>query len=187
MDEIRQILDALGIHSLKVAAAIIIVVILTSLIKIPVKRAANKYVEQGGNKNLITSLIVFICLALSFIAALILELIRVGWNWSAIEWGGKISDVLPNWAVIAVMSSTLYAAIWSPAEKGISALFNLVTKKIFGEKNASIVVKDSPAIEEPAVTVTTIEEQPKQAKKKKPAEESPKPNEDNNGGRHIRL
>ena len=62
MEEIRQILDALGIHSLKVAAAIIVVVILTSLVKIPVKRAANKYVQQGGNKNLITSLIVFICL-----------------------------------------------------------------------------------------------------------------------------
>ena len=42
MEELRQILDALGIHSLKVAAAILAVTLLTSIVKIPVKRAANK-------------------------------------------------------------------------------------------------------------------------------------------------
>lgn len=182
MDEIRQILDALGIHSLKVAAAIIAVVILTSLIKIPVKRAANKYVEQGGNKNLITSLIVFICLALSFAAALFLELMRVGWNWKAIEWGGKISDVLPNWAVIAIMSSTLYAAIWSPAEKGISALFNLILKKIFAKKEDVIV--QSPAIEEPkpADEKQSLPEAKKKGKKPNGGDNPTPP-----GGRNVTL
>lgn len=184
MEEIRQILDALGIHSLKVAAAIIVVVILTSLVKIPVKRAANKYVQQGGNKNLITSLIVFICLALSFAAALVLELIRVGWNWAAIEWGGKISDVLPNWAVIAIMSSTLYAAIWSPAEKGISALFNLVLGKLFKEKK-DIVIEPSPALEQPAPAVE--EKKPEPVKKAKKSEGIPLQENKPNGGRQVKL
>ena len=36
MEELRQILDALGIHSLKVAAAILAVTLLTSIVQIPV-------------------------------------------------------------------------------------------------------------------------------------------------------
>ena len=164
MQEIKQILDALGIHSLKVAAAIIAVVIATSIIKIPVKRAANKYAENGGNKNLINALIVFICIVLSFAAALILELIRVGWDWSAIEWGGKVSDVLPNWAVIAVMASTLYSIIWQSLEKGISAAFSAILSKLFNKQieqpKEQVEVIPAQIIEEPKTEVTKKAKKP---------------------------
>lgn len=163
MQEIKQILDALGIHSLKVAAAILAVVIATSIIKIPVKRAANKYAENGGNKNLINALIVFICVVLSFAAALILELIRVGWDWSAIEWGGKVSDVLPNWAVIAVMASTLYSIIWQSLEKGISAAFSAILSKIFKKD-------EEPKDQVEVIPAPSVEEEPKPKAKKKAEE-----------------
>lgn len=164
MEELRQILDALGIHSLKVAAAILAVTLLTSIVKIPVKRAANKYAENGGNKSLINALIVFICITLSFLAALFLELLRVNWDWSAIAWGGKVSDVLPNWAIIAVMSSTLYSIIWQSVEKGISAAFKTVLGKIFKhEEKAKDQVEVIPA---------PVIEEPKPKAKKKPEEEA---------------
>lgn len=164
MEELRQILDALGIHSLKVAAAILAVTLLTSIVKIPVKRAANKYAENGGNKSLINALIVFICITLSFLAALFLELLRVNWDWSAIAWGGKVSDVLPNWAIIAVMSSTLYSIIWQSVEKGISAAFKAVLGKIFKhEEKAKDQVEVIPA---------PVIEEPKPKAKKKPEEEA---------------
>ena len=164
MEELRQILDALGIHSLKVAAAILAVTLLTSIVKIPVKHAANKYAENGGNKSLINALIVFICITLSFLAALFLELLRVNWDWSAIAWGGKVSDVLPNWAIIAVMSSTLYSIIWQSVEKGISAAFKTVLGKIFKHEEkpkSQVEVIPAPVIEEP-----------KPKAKKKPEEEA---------------
>ena len=164
MEELRQILDALGIHSLKVAAAILAVTLLTSLVKIPVKRAANKYAESGGNKSLINALIVFICITLSFLAALFLELLRVNWDWSAIAWGGKVSDVLPNWAIIAVMSSTLYSIIWQSVEKGISAAFKTVLGKIFKRE-------ESPKGQVEVIPAPVIEE-PKPKAKKKPEEEA---------------
>ena len=164
MEELRQILDALGIHSLKVAAAILAVTLLTSIVKIPVKRAANKYAENGGNKSLINALIVFICITLSFLAALFLELLRVNWDWSAIAWGGKVSDVLPNWAIIAVLSSTLYSIIWQSVEKGISAAFKTVLGKIFKhEEKAKDQVEVIPA---------PVIEEPKPKAKKKPEEEA---------------
>lgn len=164
MEELRQILDALGIHSLKVAAAILAVTLLTSIVKIPVKRAANKYAENGGNKSLINALIVFICITLSFLAALFLELLRVNWDWSAIAWGGKVSDVLPNWAIIAVMSSTLYSIIWQSVEKGISAAFKAVLGKIFKHE-------ESPKGQVEVIPAPVIEE-PKPKAKKKPEEEA---------------
>lgn len=164
MEELRQILDALGIHSLKVAAAILAVTLLTSLVKIPVKRAANKYAENGGNKSLINALIVFICITLSFLAALFLELLRVNWDWSAIAWGGKVSDVLPNWAIIAVMSSTLYSIIWQSVEKGISAAFKTVLGKIFK--------KDESPKDQVEVIPAPVVEEPKPKAKKKPEEEA---------------
>lgn len=170
MEELRQILDALGIHSLKVAAAILAVTLLTSIVKIPVKRAANKYAENGGNKSLINALIVFICITLSFLAALFLELLRVNWDWSAIAWGGKVSDVLPNWAIIAVMSSTLYSIIWQSVEKGISAAFKTVLGKIFNKRieqpKEQVEVIPAQIIEEP---------KPEVAKKAKKPDDQPVP------------
>ena len=170
MEEIRQILEALGIHSIKVAAAILAVTLLTSLIKIPVKHAANKYAsEQNGNKYVINVSIVFICIALSFLAALFLELVRVGWDWGAIEWGGTVADVLPNWAVIAVASSTLYGVLWQSVEKGISGAFSAILGKIL-KKEDEEPKGQVEIIQQPEA----IEESPKPKAKRK-EEDAPAP------------
>ena len=88
----------------------------------------------------------------------------MNWDWSAIAWGGKVSDVLPNWAIIAVMSSTLYSIIWQSVEKGISAAFKTVLGKIFKHE-------ESPKGQVEVIPAPVIEE-PKPKAKKKPEEEA---------------
>ncbi len=141
----NEILKTLGLYSVKSAIAILIVVVLTSAVKIPVKHAANKYAENGGNKSLINSLIVFICLVFSFAAALVLKLIDVNWEWSLIPWTTDVSSALPQWAIIFAGASSVYAIVWQSLEKGVSALFALVAKKVFGTDAGDVIVVESPA------------------------------------------
>ncbi len=163
----NEILRTLGLYSVKDAIIILIVVILTSLIKIPVKRAASKYAENGGNKSVINFLIVFICLALSFFGALALKLIELNWDWSAIPWCEKVSDVLPQWGIIFAGASTIYAIVWESAEKGVSAIFKLILEKLFKkdeEKSDEVkMVDESPVqVEQPKPKLKAKDRSPEQ-------------------------
>lgn len=166
----NEILNTLGLYSVKDAIVIMAVVILTSAVKIPIKRAANKYAQNGGNKSLINSMIVFLCLVFSFCGALVLKLIELNWDWTAIPWTGDVASTLPQWAIIFAGASTVYAIIWQSLEKGVSALFSLVAKKMFGGKEADLIIVRSPAAQDvPAEPAPRIEE--KKEKPKKPKEE----------------
>ncbi len=142
----NEFLQILGVYSVKDVIAIVAVVLLTSLVKIPIKRAASKYAEGGGNKALINSLIVFICVVNSFAAAILIKLIENGWDWGSIPWAEKASDVLPQWAIVFVGASTLYAILWQSLEKGIGAAFQAVVKAIQGGKAGEEAPKETVEI-----------------------------------------
>ena len=173
----NEFLQILGVYSVKDVIAIAAVVIATSLIKIPIKRAASKYAQNGGNKSLINSLIVFLCVVLSFCAALVVKLMELNWDWSALPWADKASDVLPQWAIIFIGASTIYAILWQAIEKGIGAAFQAVVKAIQKKGNGEVVdiiIESDAAV---AAPVPALEPEPEQkpepiVKKKK---EEPKP------------
>ena len=88
--EIAEILSEWGFWQL---LAITMIILLTAILKIPIKRAAIKYQEQTGiDKSVITWVISILPFIFAFGVSLVLELWSLNWNPDNIKWAEVIKQ-----------------------------------------------------------------------------------------------
>lgn len=110
MDEnvIQTIGDFLSKWGFWQLIAIASIVILTLVLKIPIKKAAEKYqAKTGVDKSIITWVISIIPFVLGFVAALLLELLAQNWDVNLIDW----AEVTKQCSVLAVTAIGIFETV----------------------------------------------------------------------------
>lgn len=161
MDEniLNQISDFLSKWGFWQLIAIVLIVILTLVIKIPIKKAAEKYQAKTGiDKSVITWTISVIPFALAFVAALVLDLWGRAWDVNAIEW----PTVVKQASVLGGASIGVFEAFKKWAEA-------LTAKKTAAKVEAAKEEATAKAVETAPVTLVEPE---KKAEATLPKDES---------------
>lgn len=92
-DTINSIIGFLNAWGFWQLVIILLIILLTALIKIPIKKAAENFaIKNNVDKSVITWTISLIPFILAFIGALILQLINIHWDVTIIDWQVVVKD-----------------------------------------------------------------------------------------------
>ena len=128
--------------------AIALITLLTLVLKIPIKRAAEKYqAKKKIDKSVITWTISLIPFVLAFAAALVLDLWERSWNVNTIEWPSVVKQA----SVLGGASIGIFEAIkkWAQASTAKKTAKKVAVAAITGET-------DPKAIEEKIVEINPL-------------------------------
>ena len=142
MDEnvIQTIGDFLSKWGFWQLIAIASIVILTLVLKIPIKKAAEKYqAKTGVDKSIITWVISIIPFVLGFVAALLLELLAQNWDVNLIDW----AEVTKQCSVLAVTAIGIFETVKKFVEaftaKKVAAATPTVKDKVAPVAEAKVI------------------------------------------------
>lgn len=158
MDEsmIIQISEFLSKWGFWQLLSIMVIVLLTMILKQPIKKAAERYQERTGvDKSVITWVISIIPFVLGFGAAFILELVSLSWDVNLVDW----ASVTKQASVLSTAAMGLFEMIKKWAEA-------FTAKKIAAAVEKIATASAKPETVQPAAKVITLNKQSEEGKKK---------------------
>lgn len=123
--------------------AIVSIVVLTLIVKIPIKKGAEKYqAKTGVDKSAITWVITLIPFVFAFVAALLLDLLTKSWDVDLIDW----AEVVKQCSVLGTASIGLFEAVKKYGEA-------FAAKKVAASKAPSEPKSEAPVQEAKVITI----------------------------------